>query len=132
MHIPTIRTRTLILFMLLMAAITAGCSSAAAQGHTPTSQPPAATNLPSTPANIPTETSQLSITPADNGQTITLTMGQTFLLNLGADRNWDVQIANQSIVSRVVTITVIRGAQGVYEARAAGETKLTSRRCADL
>ncbi len=126
MHIPTFRTRTLIAFMLLMAAITAGCNSAAAQGHTPTSQPPAATNLPPTPADIPTETSPLSITPADNGQTITLTVGQTFLLNLGADHNWDVQIANQSIVSRVVTITVIRGAQGVYEARAAGETKLTA------
>jgi hypothetical protein len=126
MHNSTVRFNVFVLSMLLIAAITAGCTSATALGPTPTSQPPIATSLPATPAGTPTETAQLSITPADNGQTITLTVGQTFLLNLGAGYNWDVRIANQAIVSRVVNITVIRGAQGVYEADAAGETKLTA------
>jgi hypothetical protein len=69
--------------------------------------------------------SQKSVTLADNGQTINLRVGERFLVNLGDTYTWQVTIADPSIVSRVVNILVIRGAQGVYEAKSTGETTLT-------
>lgn len=71
--------------------------------------------------------SGLSVTLADNNSTISLKPGDRFLLNLGESYTWSaVEIADQSIVSRVPGITVIRGAQGIYEAHQPGSTKLTA------
>ena len=55
-----------------------------------------------------------------------LKIGQRFLLNLGSEYDWTVEVADQSIVSRVVNVTVIRGAQGLYEAKRPGQTTLTA------
>lgn len=68
----------------------------------------------------------LSITLADDGKTFTFKPGQRFLLNLGAGYDWSPVIADQGIVSRVPNFAVIRGAQGIYEAHAAGRTTLTA------
>jgi hypothetical protein len=65
-----------------------------------------------------------TVTLTDDGMTVRLRVGDRFLLNLGDPYTWDVSIADPSIVSRVVNIAVVRGAQGVYEARAPGETRL--------
>jgi photosystem II stability/assembly factor-like uncharacterized protein len=67
-----------------------------------------------------------SVTLADDGTTLTLQVGQNFLLNLGADYEWTVSVADQTILSRLVNITVLRGAQGVYEAKQPGSTILTA------
>lgn len=53
-------------------------------------------------------------------------MGQSFLLNLGDQYDWNINVADQTIVSRVKNIAVIRGAQGVYDAVKAGTTTLTA------
>jgi hypothetical protein len=50
-------------------------------------------------------------------------VGQSFLLNLGSD-GWSVTAADQAIISRIRNIAVVRGAQGVYLAHAAGQTTL--------
>ncbi len=133
----TIRFGTFVFGLLLLAVVAAGCggNNASAVSATPTvtsptvtSLPPTATSIPATTPLPPTTTSAepAPVTLADNGKTITLQVGQRFLLNLGSEKKWNVQVADQSIVSRVVNITVIRGAQGVYEAHAVGETKLTA------
>jgi len=75
---------------------------------------------------MPPGTSSQTVTLDNDGGTINLTVGEQFLLKLGEEYNWSVTIADQSIVSRVVGITVVRGAQGVYEARQAGSTQLTA------
>jgi hypothetical protein len=67
-----------------------------------------------------------TITLANDGETITLHVDEQFLLKLGEECDWTVTVADQSIVSRVVNITVVRGAQGVYEAHKAGSTTLTA------
>jgi hypothetical protein len=54
-----------------------------------------------------------------------MAVGDTFLLNLGEGYLWDVAPADPAIISRKVNITVVRGAQGVYEAHAVGTTTLT-------
>jgi hypothetical protein len=85
---------------------------------TTTMTPPAATAAPTG--------QELSLTLADEEKTVNLKVGQRFLLNLGADYDWTPLVADQNVVSRVVGILVIRGAQGVYEAHAPGTTILTA------
>jgi hypothetical protein len=68
-----------------------------------------------------------NITLQDNGKTITLHVGQTVLLKLGEDYQWDIQIIDQSVISRIKNITVIRGAQGVYEVLKVGNTTLSAK-----
>jgi len=74
-------------------------------------------------ANPPTTP---NVTLADDGQTITLQVGQRFLLNLGLEYDWAVTVDDQSIVSRVINVLTIRGSQGLYEAHQAGHTGLTA------
>ncbi|MDD5369538.1 MAG: hypothetical protein PHQ40_10650 [Anaerolineaceae bacterium] len=93
---------------------------------------PAATAIPPYPAvtGQPDQSTPvgggLVVTLQDDGATISLHAGQRFLLNLGETYNWSPSIADEAIVSRVVGITVIRGAQGVYEAHMAGKTTLSA------
>ena len=68
----------------------------------------------------------LSVTLEDNGKTITLKPGDRFLLNLGDSYDWEVTIADQTVVSRVIGVLTIRGSQGLFEARQTGTTTLTA------
>jgi photosystem II stability/assembly factor-like uncharacterized protein len=65
-----------------------------------------------------------AVTLADDGQTITLRVGQRFLLDLGADYEWTVTVDDPAVVSRVVNVLTIRGSQGLYEAHQPGRTTL--------
>ncbi len=67
-----------------------------------------------------------TITLAQDGQTIQLDVGDRFLLDLGSDFNWTVTVADQTVVSRVIGVLVIKGAQGLYEAKRPGQTELTA------
>lgn len=78
------------------------------------------------PEPLPTGTSNLVVTLADQGKTITLHVGDSFLLDLGDTYDWNIQIADQSIISRVPNIMVIKGAQGIYDAHAVGTTTLSA------
>ena len=67
-----------------------------------------------------------TITLEDNGKTITLNVGEQFLLKLGETYDWDIEIDDQSIARRVHNIMVVRGAQGVYEAHQQGNATLSA------
>ena len=67
---------------------------------------------------------QRTVTLADNGRTIPLTVGDRFLLDLGGGYTWSVQVADPSVVSRVIGVLPIRDAQGLFEARSPGTTTL--------
>ena len=71
------------------------------------------------------QSSNKIITLEDDGKTITLKKGESFLLKLGENFNWSIDIDNQTVVSRVMNIAVIRGAQGVYEAHNSGQATFT-------
>ena len=60
----------------------------------------------------------------NDGQTIMLSAGNEFLLYLGEEYTWTVDIADQTIVGRVMNAPVIRGAQGRYKALRGGRTTL--------
>jgi predicted secreted protein len=84
------------------------------------------TPIPATATPSATAPSVQTVTLDENGGTITLKIGERFLLELGENYDWTVTVADQTILSRVVNVTVVRGAQGLYEAHKPGTTKLTA------
>jgi hypothetical protein len=52
--------------------------------------------------------------------TITLHVGERFLLQLGEEYEWTVEIDDPTVVSRVTGVTTIKGSQGLFEARRRG------------
>ena len=95
----------------LLALSAAACnSSVAASSATPTAL------APSTP----------TVTLTDDGHTLTLHAGQSFLLKLGEEYDWNITVSDQTIVSRKVNVLTVRGAQGIYDAHKAGTTTLTA------
>ncbi len=53
-------------------------------------------------------------------------VGDRFLLQLGEVFDWTVTSSDDTVIGRVPNITVIRGAQGLYEGRKAGEADLNA------
>lgn len=90
----------------------------------PTETPAPAATTTAVAATTPAPAGQLTVTQADNGRTIDLQPGQTFLLSLGSNLDWKVTVGDPAIVSRVVNVTVVRGAQGIYRANKPGHTTL--------
>lgn len=72
------------------------------------------------------QTSDQIVTLAQNNQEIHLKKGERFLLKLGNNYNWNIDIADQTVVSRIINIMVINGAQGIYESHNIGTTTLTA------
>ncbi len=130
------------------AAVSPGSASTAvpsavgtpATPHATATPPPAPTPKPAAtpaPTRAPTPQPELKPTPAataaslvvkqaDNGTTLRLAVGQELLLDLGSNLDWAPTVADQNVVSRVIGVLVIQGAQGIYEARAPGTTVLSA------
>jgi hypothetical protein len=81
---------------------------------------------PTSTPNEPAAGGQKIVTLDDQGKTISLAVGEAFLLKLGDVYTWEVNISDQNVLSRVKNITVVRGAQGVYDARQAGTVTLSA------
>lgn len=115
----------LTLGLLVIAGCVGAGSSIAAR---PTQAIPATTSpVPSQAgATAGATAGVLVVTAADDGTVLHLAVGQQFLLNLGPAMDWTVTVADQQIVQRVIGVLVIRGAQGIYEARTAGSTSLSA------
>jgi hypothetical protein len=75
---------------------------------------------------VPPLSTTRNITPADDGQILTFQVGQSFLLFLGAGDTWSATVADPAVVGRVPDVFVIRGAQGLYQARRPGRTLLAA------
>lgn len=77
------------------------------------------------------EVNTLRLTMADNGKTVTIKVGDEILLYLEGnvdqpERLWSVQISDQNVLSRVMGIMVIKGAQGLFKAHQASTTTLSA------
>lgn len=108
----------------------AGMVLSAGAGGGPLSQQPATgaytVVVPNVAADTVPVTPIATVTLADDGSSIQMHPGDTFLLMLGTDYNWDVTVSDTSVLRRVPNITVIRGAQGIYEALQPGAVTLTA------
>jgi hypothetical protein len=67
-----------------------------------------------------------TVTLAASGQMITLAVGESFSLSLGSEFDWQIAIADPTIVSRDPAASTPAGSQGIYVARQAGQTTLTA------
>jgi hypothetical protein len=84
---------------------------------------------PEPPASTPTEPAageQKIVTLDDRGKTLSMAVGESFLLKLGDVYIWDINVSDQNVLSRAKNITVVAGAQGVYEAHQAGTVTLSA------
>jgi hypothetical protein len=130
-----------IIFTLIGLFVLAGCNVAAnaqpVEAINPTNLPTqiAPTPVPvstTIPTNLPTDIAPTSVpaapnvTLADNGKTVMLRSGQSFLLKLGENYDWTVTVADQNILKRMINVMVIRGAQGIYIAGKPGSTTLSA------
>jgi ABC-type transport system substrate-binding protein len=78
--------------------------------------PPLTQITPETPTSVTTDPGGNKVVTRDfQGQTLNLAVGEGFLLKLGEEYTWDITISDQTVLSRVKNIAVIRGAQGVYD-----------------
>jgi hypothetical protein len=86
-----------------------------------TSAPPenAGPTLPPSPPSGP-----ITITINDNQRTFQFAVGETFTLDLGGDFDWQLQVGDERIITRVDT--GVAAGQGVYKALATGRTELTA------
>ncbi len=92
----------------------------------PSSPSPPATD-PVSPPGMPVPSGGTRVvTLADDGQTIVLFRGTSFVLALGGDFDWQVQIADEAIVGRDQRATAPPDSQGVYLATRPGQTTLTA------
>ncbi|MDQ6602128.1 MAG: hypothetical protein M3Z19_05320 [Chloroflexota bacterium] len=67
-----------------------------------------------------------TITLADDGQTISLPTGTSFLLALGGDFDWQVHIADETLVRAYANAIAPPDAQGIFTALHQGQTTLTA------
>ena len=82
---------------------------------------------PETPTPVVnTAGGQVTVTRDFQGQTITLAVGESFLLKLGEEYTWEIIVSDESVVSRAKNIAVIRGAQGVYDALKTGTVTVSA------
>jgi hypothetical protein len=90
--------------------------------------PASTTGLSSPPPRLPAPTPDgsglVTITRADAGATIRLAVKQRVLVKLGTALEWTVTIGNEAVLARVPGITLVRGAQGLFEARKAGRATI--------
>ena len=84
------------------------------------------TDLPNVPP-VSQTSSAVEIVLEDNGKTFDFQVGDSFLLNLGDGvYDWTVTIDNQNVIALKMGVTVIKGAQGIFDALGTGTTLLTA------
>ncbi|MES2436884.1 MAG: hypothetical protein V4519_02640 [Patescibacteria group bacterium] len=69
-----------------------------------------------------------------HNKSITLKVGDEFLLDLADDIDWKVTLTNSGIVEQLKTSEALQGTQGIFKAIKAGETTLNAgggKKCAE-
>jgi hypothetical protein len=134
------KTTSILIFMMISMLIVSACVQQQPDqaGQVPPEANPAVTAIssgstgevtPAPPTSLPVEPTaggQIIVTLDDQGKTIYLTVGEDFLLKLGDEYTWEVNISDQNVLNRVKNIMVVRGAQGVYNAGQAGKVTLSA------
>ncbi len=66
----------------------------------------------------------ITLNDAQTAQTFYLTVGDTFMLKLGDDYTWQIQIGDERIVARVPNIRSKADTLWLYQARAVGQIEV--------
>ena len=125
----------LLVVSLLLTACAPKNANAQSDGSVPPdgiSGPEVATTLPESGGGpiepLPANGGAAStITLDDNGRTFTYAVGASFLLDLGADiYDWEVTVDQPEFFALKKGVTVVQGAQGIFEALQPGTALLTA------
>ncbi len=79
---------------------------------------------PAGPLVISGDASEVKL--ADSDRPVTMHVGDRFLLHLGEDYDWSVEVVDPGVLSRVIGVLTVRGSQGLFEAHKTGRTMLTA------
>lgn len=112
-----------------LSTLAAEVGSATAEVSTslpPSTSGPLGSRTPAPTGTAVAPGQDLRITLDDSGKTLTFQPGQRFLLYLGEDYTWDLNISDLNVIRRVPGVMVIRGAQGLFDAVQAGTTTITA------
>jgi ABC-type transport system substrate-binding protein len=126
-------------FVILLSVLLSACASQQVQpapSNTPAGLRPVTVESSTLTVGTP-PTDSASVPPAgqtsttitldDNGKTFNFHVGDSFLLNLGDDvYDWTVNNDNQNVIALRMGVMVIKGAQGLFDARSPGTVTLTA------
>jgi hypothetical protein len=98
------------LLAVAFAVIVAGCGSVAGPGVDPS----------------PTPTSSVTVSKADNQQTVTAHVGDHIQIALGEDINWQLEPPDGVVLVRETTqnYLLVRGTQAIWLARSTGRSTI--------
>ncbi|MHB8573878.1 MAG: hypothetical protein ACYDCQ_00960 [Dehalococcoidia bacterium] len=83
--------------------------------------------LPALARPVAAQSSEHTLTQADNGSTIAVTTGDTVSLRLGTDLDWSNSVMlSDSTVLRALPFALVRGVQGVWRAVETGQTTISA------
>jgi hypothetical protein len=122
------RTR-LIAFVVVVSACLAACLQSGAAGA---SDSPGSTLETASPAatgelaSSPSDAGLITIGRQDGGTTVAVPRGVNVLVKLGTDLAWTVSVGDPAILARVPGVAIVAGAQGLYLAGMAGQTRITA------
>ncbi len=90
------------------------------------------TPVPATPGGdetMPEATpgDSVTVTLNDNGKTVHVKQGDRVLVALGEDYTWELEISDQTVLSRVMGMMLIRGAQGLFDAAQPGQSVISAK-----
>ena len=121
------KMKKILFIALILSVILAACASNPTP-QTVYSEPPQSGTVPPLPAATPPESSTpTTITLTDNGRTVNMKAGDSFLLNLGTEMyDWDISIDRQDVLSLHMGVLVVQGAQGLFDAHIPGTATLSA------
>jgi hypothetical protein len=113
--------------VLLLGLVMTACTRQTATDRVAASAVPFAIgNSAHTGTGRPPPPGSRTITRADDGGTLRITVGEALILRLPGNTIWDVQITDPQVIAADLAAMPARGEQWIYRARRAGVTELVA------
>lgn len=113
--------------LLLLGLLMTACTRQTATGRVAASAAPSAIGTSAhAGTGRPPPPGTRTITRADQGGILRITVGEALILRLSGKLIWDVQITDPQVIAADLAATPAPGEQGIYRARRAGVTELVA------
>ncbi len=79
---------------------------------------------------VGTSTKNYIINESDSGRTVTMNVGDEFLINLNKNVGWNISFTDKSFVKKILTTSALKAGQGMYRIAKTGAFDLIFERSA--